>query len=52
MLGGYRYVYPREVGMTLAKVQGYWWFDMFSGYYDDRALMNEIESIRSVQKKV
>ena len=25
----------REVGMVLAKGQSYWWFDMFSGYYDD-----------------
>lgn len=42
----------REVGMTLAKGQGYWWFDMFSGYYDDPALMNEISAIRKVQEKV
>lgn len=42
----------REVGMVLAKGQGYWWFDMFSGYYDDPALMQEIERLRRVQEEI
>lgn len=42
----------REVGMALAKGQGYWWFDMFSGYYDDPTLMQEIEQLRRIQESV
>ena len=42
----------REVGMVLAKGQGYWWFDMFSGYYDDPELMREITRLREIQEKV
>ncbi len=42
----------REVGMVLAKGQGYWWFDMFSGYYDDPELMNEIKRLREIQERV
>ncbi len=42
----------REVGMILAKGQGYWWFDMFSGYYDDPELMREIERLHAIQEKV
>ena len=42
----------REVGMVLAKGQGYWWFDMFSGYYDDPALMDEIAQLRRIQEQV
>lgn len=39
----------REVGMILAKGQGYWWFDMFSGYYDDPQLLSEIEKLKNIQ---
>ena len=42
----------REVGMVLAKGEGYWWFDMFSGYYDDPEMMKEIARLREIQKKV
>ncbi len=42
----------REVGMILAKGQGYWWFDMFSGYYDDPELMREIERLHAIQERV
>ena len=42
----------REVGMVLAKGQGYWWFDMFSGYYDDPGLMEEIERLHVIQARV
>lgn len=42
----------REVGMVLAKGQGYWWFDMFSGYYDDPALMDEISQLHRIQEQV
>ncbi|MBQ8357423.1 MAG: hypothetical protein IJX39_06395 [Clostridia bacterium] len=42
----------REVGMILAKGQGYWWFDMFSGYYDDPVLMNEIKRLHQIQEQV
>ncbi len=42
----------REVGMILAKGQGYWWFDMFSGYYDDPELMREISRLHAIQDKV
>ena len=42
----------REVGMVLAKGQGYWWFDMFSGYYDDPELMDEIKRLREIQEKI
>lgn len=42
----------REVGMVLAKGQGYWWFDMFSGYYDDIELMKEIKRLHQIQDRV
>lgn len=42
----------REVGMALAKGQGYWWFDMFSGYYDDPELLNEIAKLHEVQDRL
>ena len=42
----------REVSILLAKNQGYWWFDMFSGYYDDDSLMNEIELLKNIQEKL
>lgn len=42
----------REVGMVLAKGQGYWWFDMFSGYYDDPELMCEIQRLHEIQNRV
>ena len=38
--------FRREVGMTLAKGQGYWWFDMFAGWYDEPQTMNELERLR------
>ena len=38
----------REVGMVLAKGQGYWWFDMFGGWYDDPALMAELQNLRKL----
>ncbi len=42
----------REVGMLLAKGEGYWWFDMFSGYYDDPSLLDEIRRLHEIQEKV
>ncbi len=42
----------RESGITLAKGMGYWWFDMFSGYYDDPELMQELADIHELQKKL
>lgn len=42
----------RETGMVLAKGQGYWWFDMFSGYYDDPELMDELSRIHALQDLV
>ena len=42
----------REAGIAIAKGIGYWWFDMFSGYYDDERLMKEIGDIRGVQEKL
>jgi beta-galactosidase len=40
--------FRREVGMTLAKGQGYWWFDMFAGWYDDRDTMKELANLRKL----
>ncbi len=42
----------RETGIVLAKGMGYWWFDMFSGYYDDPELMQEITDIHSLQEEL
>lgn len=42
----------REVALALSKGQGYWWFDMFSGYYDDEELMNEIKKLYQIQQEV
>jgi len=42
----------RETGILLAKAQGYWWFDMFSGYYDDPELMAEIQRLHEIQEKL
>ena len=38
----------REIGMVLAKGQGFWLFDMFGGWYKDEDTMNEIEKIRKL----
>ena len=42
----------RESGISLAKGMGYWWFDMFSGYYDDPELMQELADIHQLQEKL
>lgn len=42
----------RESSITLAKGMGYWWFDMFSGYYDDPELMQELSDIHDLQNKL
>ncbi|MBO7175739.1 MAG: hypothetical protein J6W14_00050, partial [Clostridia bacterium] len=42
----------RESGIALAKGAGYWWFDMFSGYYDDPVLMQELADIHDLQEKL
>jgi hypothetical protein len=36
----------REIALVLAKGQGYWWFDMFGGWYDDSRLMQTLRQIR------
>ena len=38
--------FKREIAQVLAKGQGYWWFDMFGGWYDDPALMETIRRLR------
>lgn len=40
--------FRREVGMTCAKGQGYWWFDMFGGWYDDPDMMEELKKLRDL----
>lgn len=42
----------REAGIAMAKGQGYWWFDMFSGSYDDPVMMESIADIHRVQKEL
>ncbi len=39
----------RETGIVLAKGQGYWWFDMFSGCYEDPTLLDEISKLKALQ---
>ena len=36
----------------MAKGQGYWWFDMFSGSYDDPVMMEAIADIHRVQQNL
>jgi hypothetical protein len=36
----------RETALAMMHGQGYWWFDMFAGWYDDAALMDELAAIR------
>ena len=36
----------RETAQALMHGQGYWWFDMFAGWYDEPALMDELARIR------
>lgn len=38
----------RESALAMSKANGYWWFDMFSGWYDDAELMKELEKIKNV----
>lgn len=40
----------REIGMTLAKGQGYWLFDMFGGWFDSAEMMSEIENLHSLSE--
>ena len=42
----------REIGMVLAKGQGFWLFDMFGGWYKDGATMNEIAKIKAISDKL
>lgn len=42
----------REVGISLAKGMCYWWFDIFSGHYDDPALVQELANIHDLQNKL
>jgi hypothetical protein len=38
--------------MTVAHGQSYWWFDMFGGYYEDEPLMDIIETLKGVNRRV
>lgn len=40
--------FRRENAFSLAHGQGCWWFDMFSGWYDDEHVMNEIKKIKDI----
>ncbi len=42
----------REAGIAMAKGHGYWWFDMFSGSYDDPVMMESILEIKNVQEEL
>lgn len=42
----------RETGTVIAKGQGYWWFDMFGGNYEDPAVMAEIERQNGLCEKL
>ena len=42
----------REAAMTVAHGQSYWWFDMFGGYYEDEPLMDIIETLKGVNRRV
>ncbi|TXK80351.1 hypothetical protein [Paenibacillus sp. N3.4] len=35
----------REAALAASKGMGHWWFDMFSGWFDDHELMQEIQKI-------
>lgn len=42
----------REIGMVLAKGQGFWWFDMFGGYYSSPVMMEEVKKERELAATV
>lgn len=42
----------REAALVLAKGQGYWWFDMFGGWYDDSRLMETLRQIRLLTRQL
>lgn len=42
----------REAAMSVAHGQSYWWFDMFGGYYEDEPLMDIIETLKGVNRRV
>ncbi|MDW7657013.1 MAG: hypothetical protein SCM11_07545 [Bacillota bacterium] len=41
----------RETALAMMHGQGYWWFDMFAGWYDDDHLMDELARIRDVTRQ-
>ncbi len=41
----------REIGMVLAKGQGYWIFDMMGGWYSDDEMMEEAEKVRKLSEE-
>lgn len=41
----------RESALAMMHGQGYWWFDMFAGWYDDDHLMDELARIRDVTRR-
>lgn len=42
----------RESALALSKGMGYWWFDMFGGWFDHPELMKELEKIRLVTNEL
>lgn len=44
--------FRRETAVALTKGYGYWWFDMFGGWYDSPEMMEEIKNISQVAQKI
>ena len=42
----------REIGISMAKGQGCWFFDMFGGYYDNPEIMREIASLQRLHEQL
>lgn len=44
--------YRREISMVLAKGQGFWFFDMLGGWFNDPELMQEFERLKALSEDV
>jgi hypothetical protein len=42
----------REFAMATVRGLGYWWFDMFGGWFDSPALMKEIAAMREITTRL
>lgn len=44
--------YKREMACAISRRQGFWWFDMFGGWYDDERMLGLFEDMLGIYKRL